>query len=265
MVEKVEKKEVPYPEQGEIVVATVKKITTYGAFCALDEYSGRDAFVHVSEVSSGWVRNVRDHVKEGQKIVAQILRLDIEKRQIDLSLKRVGEGERKRKLEQFNLDNRAEKLLERVAIKLGKKPTAVSEVIPIIKEEYGDLYTVFENASAGTPPSAKIPKQWAAAITEVAKVEIKQKVATLRASLKLKSFASDGIEQVKKVLSQLTALSKDKNSVSVHYLGAPNYFIEFTAPDFKTSEKMLTKAKAIADKVSAEGLECQIEKIKESS
>ncbi len=111
-----------YPEQGEIVVATVKKITTFGAFCSLDEFDNQDAFIHVSEVSSGWVRNVRDHVKEGQRLVALVLRVDTIKRQIDLSIKRTREAEKKRKIEEFNQDNRAHKLLERFAIKLGKKP-----------------------------------------------------------------------------------------------------------------------------------------------
>ena len=254
-----------YPEQGEIVVATVKKITTYGAFCSLDEYGGVDAFVHISEVSSGWVRNVRDHVKEGQKIAAQVLRVDETKRQIDLSLKRIGEGEKKRKLDIYNLDKRALKLLERVATKLGKKPAAVSEVVPIIKEEYGDLYTVFENASEGKPLPSKLPKPWVAGITEVAKVEIKEKLVTLRTALKIKSYASDGVEQVKKILQQLTLLSKDTSKVSVHYLGAPNYFLDFAAPDFKTAEKNLAKAQELAAKLSVESTECQIERIKEAS
>lgn len=259
----VEKTNFIYPEQGEIVVATVKKITTYGAFCSLDEYNGADAFVHISEVSSGWVRNVRDHAKEGQKIAAQVMRVDQVKRQIDLSLKRIGEGEKKRKLDAYNLDKRALKLLERVATKLGKKPQAVEEVIPIIKEEYGDLYTVFENASVDKTLPAKLPKQWAVGIAEVAKVEIKEKLVTLRAGLKLKCYASDGVEQVKKILQQLTLLSKEKNTVSVRYLGAPNYFVDFTASDFKTAEKMLVKAQELVAKLSNDTTECGLEKIKD--
>ncbi len=37
-----------FPEQGDIVIATIKKITEFGAFCLLDEYAGQDAFIHVS-------------------------------------------------------------------------------------------------------------------------------------------------------------------------------------------------------------------------
>ena len=110
-----------YPQQGEVLIATVKKITQFGAFCSLDEFQNQDAFLHVSEVSSGWVRSVRDHVKEGQKIVVLVLRVDQLKRQIDISFKRVSEGEKKRKMELYNLEKRASKLLERVALKIGKK------------------------------------------------------------------------------------------------------------------------------------------------
>ncbi|MFH0714008.1 MAG: translation initiation factor IF-2 subunit alpha [Candidatus Micrarchaeota archaeon] len=249
-----------YPQQGEIVIATVKKITTFGAFCSLDEFKDVDAFVHISEVSSGWVRSVRDYVKEGQKIVALVLRVDDEKRQIDLSLKRIGEGEKKRKMEVYNLDKRAVKLLERVAIKLGKKPEAVSEVVPIIRQEYGDLYTIFENASEGKEISKKLTKPWVDGITVVAKAEIKPKVVTQRAILKLKCFAPDGVEQVKKTLASLNSLNGKEVKIEVRYIGAPKYFVDISAPDYKAADKVIAKIQTMLDNSASELMDFQIEK-----
>lgn len=246
-----------FPEQGEIVIATVKKITQFGAFCSLDEHSSQDAFIHVSEVSSGWVRSVRDHVKEGQKIVALILRVDPVKRQVDLSLKRISEAEKKRKMEAYNLDKRALKLLERAALKIGKKATDVNEVIPLIKEKYGDLYTAFEQSSEGKEIS-ELPKKWAEAISEVAKQEIKPKFVTQRATIRLKSYAPDGLNRVKKVLKSIeSSVSKDVKA-QLHYVGAPVYYLDLTAADYKIIEKTITKLKTLFATSTDALLECEI-------
>ena len=74
-----------WPNEGELIVGTVYKVVNYGAFANLEEYAGKEAFIHISEVSSGWVKNIRDHVRENQKIVARVLRvkcLDCDNEQI---------------------------------------------------------------------------------------------------------------------------------------------------------------------------------------
>ena len=65
-----------FPEEGELVVGTVTSIRNFGAFVTLDEYADREAFIHLSEVATGWVKYIRDHIREGQKIVARVLRID---------------------------------------------------------------------------------------------------------------------------------------------------------------------------------------------
>ncbi|MFH1448366.1 MAG: S1 RNA-binding domain-containing protein, partial [Candidatus Micrarchaeota archaeon] len=55
------------PEKDELVIATIRKIFPYGAFCSLDEYDNKEAFVHISEVASRWVKNIHEFLKENQK------------------------------------------------------------------------------------------------------------------------------------------------------------------------------------------------------
>ncbi len=129
-----------YPEEGEFVVATVKNIHHYGAFLKLDEYPpGKEGFMHISEVASTWVKNIRDYIKEGQKIVAKVIRVDPSKGHIDLSLKRVNQQQRKAKLQEYKRAQKAENLLKMAAEKMGGKDfeTAWREVWVPLEEEYG--------------------------------------------------------------------------------------------------------------------------------
>ena len=42
-----------WPAERDLVVGTVHKVLNYGAFAYLDEYPGKEAFIHISEVSAG--------------------------------------------------------------------------------------------------------------------------------------------------------------------------------------------------------------------
>ncbi|MGB9577012.1 MAG: translation initiation factor IF-2 subunit alpha [Candidatus Norongarragalinales archaeon] len=252
-----------YPSVGEYAVGTIKKIVDYGAFISLEEYPAHDAFLHISEVSSGWIRNIREHIKEGQRVVVLVTRVDPEKRQVDVSLKKVSDADKKRKLEEVQMEKRARKLLERAAVKLGKTiAVAEREVAPVLAAEYGDLYSAFEAFAKGEEPSKKIPGQWAQCLVEVARAEIKQKTVKVRASLKLESFAGNGVEEVRRILSSLEGLSQGKTSVKVLYLGAPNYFVDFSAPDLKSVEKVFSRAQALLQQAAGKQVEFALEKLK---
>ena len=104
-----------FPAEGEFVVATVTSIRNFGAFVTLDEFNNREAFIHLSEVATGWVKYIRDHIREGQKIVARVLRVDPTKGQIDLSLKRINDHQRREKTQQWKNEGRALRLVDQVA------------------------------------------------------------------------------------------------------------------------------------------------------
>lgn len=93
-----------WPDEGELIVGTVYKVLNYGAFAKLEEYQGKEAFIHISEVSSGWVKNIRDHVRENQKIVCRVLRVNPKKGHVDASLK---EFVKTKELKNPTLENRA--------------------------------------------------------------------------------------------------------------------------------------------------------------
>ena len=83
-----------FPEENEAVMCTVTSVQYNSVFCTLDEY-GKSGMIHISEVAPGRIRNIRDYVIEGKKVVCKVLRTDLERGHIDLSLRRVSEGQRR--------------------------------------------------------------------------------------------------------------------------------------------------------------------------
>ena len=70
---------------GEIVVACVTGIESYGIFVGLDEYYS--GLIHISEISDNFVRNISDYVKIGETIRARVLEVNDEDCHVKLSIK----------------------------------------------------------------------------------------------------------------------------------------------------------------------------------
>lgn len=73
-------------EIGAIVEGKVKSITNFGAFVELE--GGKSGLVHISEISDTFVKDIKDHLQEGQTVKVKIISLD-EKGKLGLSIKRV--------------------------------------------------------------------------------------------------------------------------------------------------------------------------------
>lgn len=82
--------EVKYAK-NELVEATVKSITDFGAFAQI--VPGVEGLVHISELSNKRVNRVEDVLKVGDKKQFRVLECDEENRKIRLSLKQVEEPE----------------------------------------------------------------------------------------------------------------------------------------------------------------------------
>ena len=134
-----------YPEIGELVVCTVETVHDYGVTAVLDEYSGKKGFIHISEIASGWVKYIRDYVREGQKIVCLVIDVNREKGHIDLSLKKVNEHQKREKIQEWKNEQKAMKLMEILKERL-KKKVNLDRIINELEEKYNTLYGAFEYA-----------------------------------------------------------------------------------------------------------------------
>ncbi len=231
------------PEEGVLVVGTVTSIRNFGAIVTLDEYNNREAFIHLSEVATGWVKYIRDHVREGQKIVARVLRVDPAKNQVDLSLKRINDHQRREKVQEWKNEQRARKLLGIVAqnlkIDLDESEKTVGE--PLV-EKFGSLFAAFEAASADPKKFQKElgKAAWVGAFAGVAEENLVPPHVTIRGTFEMRDGSPNGVEHVRTALAAAEAVEPE--AVVVQYVGAPRYRLVVTGSQYKQVEELLKRA-----------------------
>ncbi len=238
----------PIPSVGELVIGTVDKVFEYGAYLRLDEYSNVNAYLPWSEVSSKYVKDIHEIVKENQKVVVKVIRVDSRKNQIDVSLKRVTDSEQRNKLIEFKRAQRAEKMLEAISQKLGRSlDDAYREVGWALEDYYGDIMLGFEEVASRGEEALRelnVPDEWIPVIVDEVKKRVKPKSVRIRGIVTLASSAPDGVERVREVLNAFASLIKSKEglSVRIYTIGAPRYAVELSAEDYKIAEKALADA-----------------------
>jgi translation initiation factor 2 subunit 1 len=235
-----------WPEVGDLVIGTVKSITSYGAYVTLDEYD-KEGLLHISEVSSGWVRNIRSFVREGQKLVLKVLRVDAEKRHVNLSLRRVTKRGKREKILFWKRDRKAESLL-RSASEKSKIP--IEEIYEKagfkIEESFGRLYEGLEKTArdgADVLLEIGVPKDIAVTIAEVAKEKIKISMVKVRGILELQCTKPNGATLIRESLLSAQKVEKPRGTrVRVYVEAPPKYRIEVSAEGYKEAERILEKA-----------------------
>ncbi len=244
------------PRVGELVIGTVKKVFDYGAYLNLDEYGGKEAYLPWSEVSSKWVRNIKDFVKEGQKVVVKVIRVDRRKEHIDVSMKRVNTTEQRRKMLQFKRAQRSEKLLEIAAKKIGKTlDDAYKEAGWPLEEYYGEIFAGLEEAAYRGPEAlrdAGVSEEWIQPLMEEVKKHIKVKKVRIRGVLTVWTTANDGVEKVRKVLEEplMKIEIPPDTGVRIYTIGAPKYRVEVSSVDYKKAEKVLSSYVSAAQRLA---------------
>ena len=79
-------------EVGSIMEGKVTGVSNFGAFVSLPD--GKNGMVHISEISSKYVKEINDFIKVGDQVKVMVISID-DRGKIALSIKRVLEEEAK--------------------------------------------------------------------------------------------------------------------------------------------------------------------------
>ena len=234
------------PEIGEIVIATITKISDHGAYVTLDEYNKIQGFLHVSEIAPGWVRKVHRYVKEGEKKVLLVKKVGNERREIDLSLKQISKEQRKKKLLDVKRFEKEQGILKNIQEKSELTTKQIEELEDQFLSKYDSVYDAMLNVAikgTGEINDLKLQKKVLTTIEDICS-KMKLPSVELRGILEISNNQSNGVELIQKTLSDAENVEDAK--IEITYLGAPRYRLSLVAQDFKTAEKSL---KPILEKI----------------
>lgn len=209
-------------EIGDLVLCTVEKIERTVVFVKIE--GNDEGSIIMSEIAPGRIRNVRNYVVLRKKIVCKVLRIS-QSGNIELSLRRVTPKEKKEIIEQYKQEKSYINMVKSVlgekadkAIKEISKDERIFEFFKEIKENPKKLDKIFE-------------KKDSKKILEILSLQ-KQKIAIIKKEINLKSFNSNGLEEIKSILNNI------KNA-EIKYISAGRYSIKTESENLKKTDKML--------------------------
>ncbi|MFB6075339.1 MAG: translation initiation factor IF-2 subunit alpha [Haloarculaceae archaeon] len=235
-----------WPEPGELVVGRVDEIEDFGVFVDLQEYEDKRGLCHVSEVASGWIKNVRDHVGEGQTVVAKVLDVDESAQQIDLSIKDVNDHQRKDKIQEWKNEQKADNWME-LAFGEDMADEQYAAIANELLAAFGSMYEGFEQAAIhGSEALADtdLDDGEIEAIVETARENVSVPYVTVSGYVDLACPSGDGVDVIKEALQAAEGNGEvpEEIQLTVTLVGSPEYRIEVQAPDYKTAESQLQES-----------------------
>ncbi|MFP3265910.1 MAG: translation initiation factor IF-2 subunit alpha [Thermoproteus sp.] len=219
------------PDVGELVIGTVKKIADHGAYIFLDEYEV-EAFAPTQEIVQSWFHGIREYVKEGQKAVFKVTSVNPKMRVVEVSLRRVREQDKEKKLLQWRRELRAYKLLELAASKAGVPQQEVLRLLWSFEDAFGDPLKAFEEAVKTGPEVLKVlklPPRLEEAVLEVARQHVELPDVKISGILKAVSIEGDGVDRIRETLKAVEEAVRKKYpnvSVRLYVVGPPRYRID---------------------------------------
>ncbi len=208
-------------EPGDVVLCTVERIERTIIFVKIDGEG--DGSIIISEIAPGRIRNLRDYVVPKKRIVCKVLR--VSRGNYELSLRRVTPKEKKELMEQQKQEKGYASVI---------KSVLKEKFEPILKEitKEETLFDFVEESKVDSKKLEKfVGKEDAKKILEIL-LSQKQKKATLKKKINVKSNESEGVKIIKEIFKSI----KDAN---IKYISAGVYSIETEAEDIKKADQKI--------------------------
>jgi len=241
-----------WPEEGELLVCTVKNVRENGAYLTLDSYEEKEGFVFIGEVSAGWVKNIRSHVREGQRVVAKVIEVKKDKESINLSIKAVSDERRRETLQNRKNQQRAVQMMRLVTERMGWEEEKNSKISSELIEIFGTLYGALEECAISDTALTDVgfSGEWIKIVTEIAIENIIPPFVEIRGNFDIEVWGSEGVNAIRKALmaAESCAESLEEVTLTCHYDGAPHYRVDIRAPDYPTAESVWEAAQEAVKK-----------------
>ena len=138
------------PEVGELVLALVTSMSSHGAKVVLEEYNNMYGFLHVSEIATGWVKNVSRFVTVNQKVVLKVIRVDSARTEVDLSLRQVSGEDRKQKLLSMKRYDKSRSIFDTLQTRVKLTEDQKNEYLDKVEDQFGTVSVSYTHLTLPT-------------------------------------------------------------------------------------------------------------------
>jgi translation initiation factor 2 subunit 1 len=229
-----------FPKESSIVLCKVKKIQKTTVFVELENYKNVEGIIHISEISPGRIRTIRDYVKEGKKVVCKVLRKNEKYGNLDLSLRRVTTGQKLEKLKEIKREEKCEKIIESASKKLKLKFEEVyRELDTKIRKHYSSISEGFQDLAEEDTISLEeigIEKKLAKTLEELIHSRLKPQEIKISKNILIKCPETNGIKIIKDSIKKITN-AHTKENLKTNYISAPKYNLTITSQNPKKAEE----------------------------
>ncbi|MFX0080855.1 MAG: translation initiation factor IF-2 subunit alpha [Candidatus Hodarchaeota archaeon] len=246
-----------FPKEGEFVIAKVTVVQDQYVYVDLIDFEGLSSentargMIHISEISSRWIKNIRNYVRIGQRIVLRVLRVDPEKGHVDLSLRRVNSAQREIRLKEWKYAVKFENLLQFLTEAEGVNMTLdeAYELIGFPVLDYFDTYqeaieNLKENGEEILSELEGVSDDIKTILLKIVNENVEISTVSISGKVKLSFNSENGIDQIKESLLEATKVidSKETRNIKINYLAAPFYRLEVITKDYLDAENILSDA-----------------------
>ncbi|NVM16199.1 MAG: S1 RNA-binding domain-containing protein [Candidatus Lokiarchaeota archaeon] len=247
-----------FPREGAFIMGRVVDIQAQYIYVDLPDYDGLPSeetargMIHISEISSRWVKNIRSVVRIGQRLVLRVVKVVPDKGQIDLSLRRVNSAQKALIAKEHKYANKFENLLqfltemdgidltldqayELIGWPIKEQFDLYQETVEALKEEGQEILDEFDN----------IPDDIKKAFLKVINENVEVSTVNIIGKIRLMNRSGDGINKIKDTLKEVMKVvekPKETRKINLLYIGAPFYRLEIISKDYLDAESILSDA-----------------------
>lgn len=218
-------------EEGQLVLCTVTKIIGTIVFMRIEDYN-LEGTLTFAEIFPGKIRNIRDFVFPGKKVVCKIL--NIKPEVIELSLRRVKVNERNDFNERYKREKNYSAMLRTI---LGHEES--EKTVALIKDKEISFFEFIESAREKPEILEKYIKKDAAQKIAAILKEKKAKEKIVSKKFSLSSKTANGMPKIKEMVKKATENCK---GCEVSYIAAGRYIIKVKTKDPKVSGQQIRAA-----------------------
>ncbi len=256
------KSKTKFPREGEFVVAKVTEVQKQYVYVNLIDYEGSDydenarGMIHISEISSRWIKNIRNFVRIGQRVVLRVLRVDADKGHVDLSLRRVNSAQKENRIKEWKYALKYENLLQFLT-ETKEIDITIDKAYELIGFPARELFYSYQETIESLKENGEEILSELDGITDDIKkallkiIEENVSISTVRISGRVKlSFTSEnGIKQIKESLLEALKVieQKETRNININYIAAPFYRLEVVSKDYLDAENILSDALEIIE------------------